>query len=75
MEATNGEIRELVVVSVNEQKVALIVDKILGQHQTVIKPMSSAFKQVEEISGSTILGDGSIAFILDVNKMMERAYA
>jgi two-component system chemotaxis sensor kinase CheA len=65
------EIRELVVVRSGEQRVALIVDQIIGQHQTVVKPMSGALRGVEEVSGSTILGDGNIAFILDTNKMME----
>jgi two-component system chemotaxis sensor kinase CheA len=66
-------VRELTVVRSGDQKVAVIVDHIIGQHQTVVKPLSRAFSGVEEISGSTILGDGSIAFILDTNKMMERA--
>jgi two-component system chemotaxis sensor kinase CheA len=64
-------IRQLVVVKGEDQKLGLIVDSVLGQHQTVIKPLSAAFKNIEEISGSTILGDGTIALILDVNKIAQ----
>jgi two-component system chemotaxis sensor kinase CheA len=53
-----------------KEKVALLVDTILGQHQTVIKPLNSTLKELREISGSTILGDGSIAFILDVTALL-----
>ncbi len=65
-------IRQLVVVNVDNQKIAIIVDTVLGQHQTVIKPLSAAFRNIEEISGSTILGDGTIALILDVNKIAQK---
>lgn len=64
--------RELIVVRTGESKVALIVDTIIGQHQTVIKPLNAALNFIQEVSGSTILGDGTIAFILDINKLTER---
>lgn len=63
--------RELIVVRAGESKVALIVDSIIGQHQTVIKPLNTALKFIQEVSGSTILGDGTIAFVLDINKITE----
>lgn len=64
--------RELIVVRAGESKVAMIVDSIIGQHQTVIKPLNAALNFIQEVSGSTILGDGTIAFILDINKITER---
>ncbi|MFW5714889.1 MAG: chemotaxis protein CheA [bacterium] len=67
--------RELIVVRAGESKVALIVDSIIGQHQTVIKPLNAALNFIQEVSGSTILGDGTIAFILDINKLTERVGA
>ncbi len=65
--------RELTVIRAGESKVALIVDSIIGQHQTVIKPLNAALNSIQEVSGSTILGDGTIAFILDINKLTEKA--
>lgn len=64
--------REVAVVRTGNNRVGLIVDSIISQHQTVIKPLSPAFGFVKEVSGTTILGDGSIAFILDINKITER---
>ena len=66
-------IRQIVVVNVEDKKIALLTDTIIGQHQTVIKPLSAVFRNIEEISGSTILGDGTIAFILDLNKLYQKA--
>jgi two-component system chemotaxis sensor kinase CheA len=47
-------------------KVALIVDDIVGQQQVVIKSLEENFERVEGIAGGTILGDGNVALILDV---------
>ncbi len=74
-ESTPPENRELTVVKAGESKVALIVDSIIGQHQTVIKPLNAALNFIPEVSGSTILGNGTIAFILDVNKLTEKVSA
>lgn len=48
------------------QKVALIVDEIIGQQQVVIKSLEENFERIEGIAGGTILGDGSVALIVDV---------
>ncbi|QTN28971.1 chemotaxis protein CheA [Rhodoferax sp. AJA081-3] len=48
------------------QKFGMVVDNLLGEFQTVIKPLSRVFQQVKCISGSTILGSGEVALILDV---------
>lgn len=56
----------LVVVEADGQKVGLMVDDLLAQQQVVIKSLEDNYQQVEGISGATILGDGSVAMILDV---------
>ncbi|MBU1305726.1 MAG: chemotaxis protein CheA, partial [Alphaproteobacteria bacterium] len=48
------------------QKVALIVDDIIGQQQVVIKSLEENFERVDGIAGGTILGDGNVALIVDV---------
>ncbi len=48
------------------QKVALVVDDIIGQQQVVIKSLEENFERVEGIAGGTILGDGNVALIVDV---------
>ncbi|NGP16402.1 chemotaxis protein CheA [Devosia aurantiaca] len=52
--------------SEGSQKVALVVDDIIGQQQVVIKSLEENFERVEGIAGGTILGDGNVALIVDV---------
>ena len=47
-------------------KVALIVDDIIGQQQVVIKSLEENFESIDGIAGGTILGDGNVALIVDV---------
>ncbi|MFT6901481.1 MAG: two-component system chemotaxis sensor kinase CheA [Colwellia sp.] len=56
----------LVVVEADGQKIGLMVDDLLAQQQVVIKSLNDNYQQVEGVSGATILGDGSVAMILDV---------
>ena len=63
----------LVVVEADGQKVGLMVDDLLAQQQVVIKSLKDNYQQVEGISGATILGDGSVAMIIDVPGMIEMA--
>jgi two-component system chemotaxis sensor kinase CheA len=58
--------QKVVVVATGEERVGLVVDQILGDHQTVIKSLSGFHTAVESFSGATILGDGGVALILDV---------
>ena len=58
--------QKIVVVSTGHERVGLVVDQILGDHQTVIKPLSSFHADVGAFSGATILGDGGVALILDI---------
>lgn len=56
----------LVVVEGEGERIGLVVDELLGQQQVVIKSLETNFKRIEGISGATILGDGSVALIIDV---------
>ena len=56
----------IVVISHGRQRFGLLVDALLGEAQTVIKPLSRLFTQARGISGSSILGNGSVALILDI---------
>jgi len=55
-----------VVVEAESGKAALFVDELLGQHQVVIKSLEANYRKVPGTSGATIMGDGSVAMILDV---------
>ena len=56
----------MVVVEGDGQKVGLIVDDLLAQQQVVVKSLEPNFRRVDGLSGATILGDGTVALILDV---------
>lgn len=58
--------RRVVVVRADGGRIGLVVDDILGQNQTVIKPLSPWHSGIDGLAGATILGDGSIALIIDV---------
>jgi len=63
----------VVVVQYAGQKAGIVVDQLMGEFQTVIKPLSSIFRHLRGIGGSTILGTGEVALILDVQALVQRA--
>ncbi|WP_448214266.1 chemotaxis protein CheA [Colwellia sp. MEBiC06753] len=63
----------LVVVEAEGQKVGLLVDDLLAQQQVVIKSLKDNYQDVSGISGATILGDGSVAMILDIPGIIQMA--
>jgi two-component system chemotaxis sensor kinase CheA len=65
--------RSLVVVRQGAVRIGLVVDRLLGEHQTVIKPLASIFKPLEALAGSTILGSGDVALVLDMQGLMAAA--
>ncbi|MCF8364157.1 MAG: chemotaxis protein CheA [Bacteroidales bacterium] len=66
------EKQEVLVVKYENREVGLIIDKVIGEFQTVLKPLGQHYKNQEFVSGGTILGDGSVALVLDTNKIISR---
>lgn len=73
--SSTPSLEETVVVSANDNRLGLVVDRVIGHHQTVIKSLGSSYKNVEAISGATILGDGTVALILDIVGLLKLANA
>ena len=71
-EVTNLEQGLLTIVDAGNKRIGLFLEEVLGQQQVVIKSLKKNFQQVEGISGATILGDGSVALILDVPGLVQR---
>jgi two-component system chemotaxis sensor kinase CheA len=69
------EIEQIVVAGVQGSRIGIVVDHVIGEHQTVIKSLGRFYRDVEGISGATIKGDGSMALILDVPKIVQLAAA
>ncbi len=75
-EASNKKRRNnIVVVQYAGQKTGLVVDELLGEHQTVIKPLGQIFQNLKGISGATILGSGEVAMIIDVPALLSRVHS
>lgn len=60
------EIEKIVIVYHEGQRVGLVVDRVLGSHQTVIQSLGRFYRNIEVASGATIMGDGRVALILDL---------
>jgi len=76
MFAINGDTPEhehILVVSHGERQVGILVDELHGGIQAVIKPLGKMYRDVRGISAATILGDGTVALILDVAQLAEVA--
>ena len=67
--------QKVVIVSSGDLRVGLVVDQVIGNHQTVIKSLSKLHSDVETFSGATILGDGTVALILDIPHLVELGLA
>ena len=61
------------VVETDEAQFGLVVDEVLGNHQTVIKNLGRFYRDVQVVSGATILGNGTVALILDPHRLVQSA--
>lgn len=71
LDTSTNERRSIVVVRYGKQSAGLVVDQLLGEFQTVIKPLGKLFQFLQGISGSSILGSGDIALILDIPRLIQ----
>lgn len=62
----------LVVVRSGQNKAGFVVDQLHGEHQTVIKPLGKVFENLAGLAGATVLGDGNVALILDVQALVQK---
>jgi two-component system chemotaxis sensor kinase CheA len=63
-------IEQVVVTRHNDRPVGFVVDRVIGEHQTVIKSLGRVYRDIAGLSGATILGDGKVALILDVPQLV-----
>lgn len=66
------DIEQIVITSMNGNRVGFVVDFVVGEHQTVIKSLGKVYRNIEGISGASILGDGTVALIMDVPVIMRK---
>ena len=71
METARREREQIMVVETEYGHYGFVVDEVLGDHQTVIKNLGNAYRNVQVVSGATILGNGTVALILDPHRLVQ----
>lgn len=66
------ETEQVIIVTYEEKQIGLVVDEVVGEYQAVLKSLGKMYKKQEIISGATILGDGTVALVLDTNKIINQ---
>lgn len=67
------DIEQVLTTRIDGDRVGFVVDQVIGQHQTVIKSLGRMCNGVDEVSGATILGNGRVALILDLPRLVQKA--
>lgn len=65
------KMEQVIVVNFEERKVGFVVDTVVGEYQAVLKPLGRHYKNQDMISGATILGDGTVALVVDTNRIIK----
>ncbi len=66
---TRNETEKLIIINKQGRRYAIVADHIIGEYQAVIKPLGKTFNHIKFLSGASLLGDGSIAILLDTDKL------
>lgn len=66
------EKEQVLVINTEDKKIGIIVDKVIGEYQAVIKTLGRLYNSQQIFSGATILGDGSVALVMDVRKIIDQ---
>jgi len=69
----NDGIGPVIVVERKEKVFGIMVDTLLGQQETIVKPLEGILKGRKEFAGATMLGDGTVALILDIGGLIQDA--
>jgi len=66
------EKQQVIIVSFEDKQLGIVVDKVIGEYQAVLKPLGKHYRKMQIFSGGTILGDGTVALVMDTNKMIKK---
>ncbi len=67
------DLEQLVIVEINDERFGVVLDDVIGEHQTVLKSLGWVYRNAIGVSGSTILGNGKVALILDMPNVLKHA--
>lgn len=68
---SDDEVVQLVVIKSENRMTGLIVDSVIGEYQTVVKPLGKYLRKQEILSGASIMGDGSISMVIDTSRLLQ----
>ncbi len=74
LELNNLLTQNIIYINKNENRFAIIADRIIGEYQAVIKPLQSVFMKHEFLCGASIMGDGNLALMLDTAKLIKSVF-
>ncbi|MBQ5575931.1 MAG: chemotaxis protein CheW, partial [Bacteroidales bacterium] len=66
------EREEIIMVKYEDRKIGVVVDNITGEYQAVLKPLGKLYRSQDIFSGASILGDGTVALVLDTHKVINK---
>lgn len=67
------DIEQIVITKTDSRRVGFVVDSIVGERQTVVKALGRVYRDIQGISGATILGNGRVGLIIDVPQIIREA--
>jgi len=67
------DIEQIVITQSDDRRIGFVVDRVIGEHQTVIKTLGKLYRDIQGISGATILGNGQVALIIDIPQLIQKA--
>ena len=73
LEGVESQQKKMLIVRFGKRQAGILVDQLMGELQTVVKPLNPLFSALKGIGGSSLLGSGAIAFILDIPQLIEFA--
>ena len=74
LEGTIPKNEKIIIISKNDSKIAIVADRIVGEHQAVLKPLGTFFKKQDFLLGASVMGDGNMALMLDTAKLTENIF-
>jgi two-component system chemotaxis sensor kinase CheA len=63
---------EIIMVKYEDKKIGIVVDNITGEYQAVLKSLGKLYRNQDIFSGASILGDGTVALVLDTHKVINK---
>jgi len=72
IDTASPELEQVVIIEYGDVRIGLTVDKVIGEYQAVLKSLGTMYKKQDIISGATILGDGTVALVVDPNKIINQ---